>query len=247
MKPSLHLSQDQALELGIIEEDQLWLKGQAYLGDSGRSYNDYLKDGGDPLNRKEAIKYGLCERDQLWRDGRALTLKEFFAAGNKDLILDNSKEGVGDIELEMPTSLKIPRDLKILSCDDLVLPTHLEVGGDLFIYGGDDVILPDTMIVRGNLHIELCDSNSLGKKIKVGKDLYLGELPISKYPDNIEVGGDFRFNGMHLEKLPRGLKIGGDLHSEGFEVPEDAQIGGYVIDEWTGLKYKWKDRHKANK
>ena len=43
MKPPLKIDTKQALQLGLIKKGQLWHDGQAYLGKSGRSYEDYLK------------------------------------------------------------------------------------------------------------------------------------------------------------------------------------------------------------
>ena len=224
MKPPLRMNTKQARELGLIKKGQLWYNGQAYLGKSGRSYEDYLKDGGRDLSQQEAIDLRLCQANQVWYDGYAYGVDEFSKL--KDVKIK------GNLYLGYLTSLKS-------------LPSGLKVGGFLNL---EDCIslksLPSGLQV-GELDLSNCTSlKSLPSDLQVGGDLNLeGCTSLKSLPSGLKVGGHLNlYDCKSLESLPSGLKVGGDLNLYGCEslksLPSDLVVGG---DLWLGS-----DVHNTN-
>jgi hypothetical protein len=190
MKPPLKLGTEQALELGLINKDQLWHNGQAYLGNSGRSYKDYVKDGGPEISKEDAVDFGLCSRHQLWFEGEA-----FGPKGPYEIFLNQVQNGklqfksldfAGEDLTSLPAAgLKVDGDLRLYGCESLEsLPSGLKVDGDLIL--GDCTSLeslPPDLKVGGKMDLTGCRSlESLPLGLKVGGNLHLRGCESLKSP-----------------------------------------------------------------
>lgn len=169
-----------------------------------------LKRIGNGLDVRGDLRIGgRCHEPPWWE--RWLAVEE----DPPDVLRVLSRDGQCPLT-ELPTNLRVRRDLWLAQCRRLVrLPDEIKVGRSIHLQGCVSLAsLPDHLVVPGDLTISAAPR-------------------LTRLPDRLRVVGNLRLIGVRLGRLPEGLRVGGDLLLECCprldSLPEDLAVGGSLV------------------
>jgi hypothetical protein len=167
---------------------------------------DSLEVGGDLLIG------GRCPEPPWWETFRIED--DSIEAVPASMLRDLSRDAQCPL-LEMPSGLRVGRDLRLRQCRRLErLPDDMRVGGSVRLEGCTALAsLPEPWIVHGDLTISSAPRlTSLPARLRVEGSLRLVGVRVERLPGDLRVGGDLTLDCCpRLASLPEGLKVGGSL------------------------------------